>query len=78
MFLNAILLESAVQFLPAENVPAVVNIACCTNMLNGYFIRDMSNSNACSGKNNCIVTQVITRKDDDKDICLCDSLKVIT
>ncbi len=52
MFLNAILLDSAVQFLSAENVPAVVNIACCTNMLNDYFIRDMSNSNACSGKNN--------------------------
>ena len=38
MFLNAILLDSAVQFLSAENVPAVVNIACCTNMLNDYFI----------------------------------------
>ena len=60
MFLNAILLDSAVQFLSAENVPAVVNIAGCTNMLNDYFIiRDMSKSNACSGKNNC-VTQVIT------------------
>ena len=31
------LLDSAVQFLSAENVPAVVNIACCTNMLNDYF-----------------------------------------
>ncbi len=61
MFLNAILLDSAVQFLSAENVPAVVNIACCTNMLNDYFIRDMSNSNACSGKNNCI-TQVISHE----------------
>ena len=39
MFLNAILLDSAVQFLSAKNVPAlpaVVNIACCTNMLNDF------------------------------------------
>ncbi len=33
MFLNAIILESGVQFLSAENLPAVVNISCCTNML---------------------------------------------
>ena len=36
MFVNAIILDSGVQFLSAENLPAVVNIACCTNMLNDF------------------------------------------
>ena len=36
MFLNVIILDSGVQFLSAENLPTVVNIACCTNMLNGF------------------------------------------
>ena len=63
MFLNAldsglIILDPAVEFLSVENlIPTVVNVACCTNLLNDFSNRDMSN--ACSGKNNCI-TQVIT------------------
>ncbi len=62
MFLNAldsglIILDPAVEFLSVGNLPTVVNVACCTNLLNDFSYRDMSN--ACSGKNNCI-TQVIT------------------
>ena len=63
MFLNAldsglIILDPAVEFLSVENLRTVVyNVACCTNLLNDFSYRDMSN--ACSGKNNC-VTQVIT------------------
>ena len=34
MFLNVIILDLGVQFLSVENLPTVVNIACCTNMLN--------------------------------------------
>ncbi len=55
MFLNAILLDSAAQFLSAENVPAVVNIACCTNMLNDFSYEICRTHH----QNNCI-TQVIT------------------
>ena len=38
MFLNFIILDSGVhvQFLSVENLPTVVNIACCTNMLNDF------------------------------------------
>ena len=71
MFLNAILLDSAVQFLSAENVPAVFNIACCTNMLNDFSYEICrTRMPQCSGKNNCI-TQVITGKDDDKECFTC-------
>ncbi len=54
MFLNALgsglrILDPAVEFLSVENLPTVVNVACCTNLLN-----DFSYENACSGKNNCI------------------------
>ena len=56
MFLNAldsglIILDPAVEFLSVENLPTVVNVACCTNLLNDFSYRDMSN--AC-------ITQVIT------------------
>ncbi len=41
MFLNAldsglIILYLAVEFLSVENLPAVVNVACCTNLLNDF------------------------------------------
>ena len=41
MFLNAldsglIILELAVEFLSVENLPTVVNVACCTNLLNDF------------------------------------------
>ena len=43
MFLNAldsglIILDPAVEFLSVENLPTVVNVACCTNLLNDRFI----------------------------------------
>ncbi len=41
MFLNAldsglIILDPAVEFLSVENLPTVVNVACCTNLLNDF------------------------------------------
>ncbi len=41
MFLNAldsglIILDLAVEFLSVENLPTVVNVACCTNLLNDF------------------------------------------
>ncbi len=44
MFLNAldsglIILDLAVEFLSVENLPTVVNVACCTNLLNDFHTR---------------------------------------
>ncbi len=44
MFLNAldsglIILDLAVEFLSVENLPTVVNVACCTNLLNDFHRR---------------------------------------
>ncbi len=41
MFLNAldsglIILDPAIEFLSVENLPTVVNVACCTNLLNDF------------------------------------------
>ena len=41
IFLNAldsglIILDPAVEFLSVENLPTVVNVACCTNLLNDF------------------------------------------
>ncbi len=41
MFLNAldsdlIILDPAVELLSVENLPTVVNVACCTNLLNDF------------------------------------------
>ena len=41
MFLNAldsglIIPDPAVEFLSVENLPTVVNVACCTNLLNDF------------------------------------------
>ncbi len=47
MFLNAldnglIVLDPAVEFLSVENLPTVVNVACCTNLLDDFSYREMS------------------------------------
>ena len=41
MFLNAldsglIIPDPAIEFLSVENLPTVVNVACCTNLLNDF------------------------------------------